>query len=159
MISQSQREARRARARAMYAEGLCRAEIARLLGVREQVVRTWARRDLQRGVSWEAERQQEEMMRPERQLRLLERRFGRLLMELERADAQGASEDRPGLESRLQKMSQILNGYRKSAPLVSLQIGALEEFAQFCITHLPREHLVPVRDAVQKFLDHLRKDS
>ena len=145
------------RARELYAKGMHFKEIAEAIGVTRDTVRKWYGHDLKRGLSWEDEREQEQRTRPERVLKLLERRFGNMVLEGEEESEDGGRAD--DYEARLLKMIQVINGYHKSADELTAQLLALEQFAIFCAGNLPRKDLAVVRRAVAQFTDKLRKEN
>ena len=147
------------RARRLYAGGMSRANVARAVGVRTDTLRKWSRYDEARGLAWERERRQWRSASPELVLRTLEERFGRAVLEAELASAPGDEESKRDEEARLLKMLQILNGYRKSADEITLQLRAMEEFAGFCADSLSPAELDVVRRVVESFLEHLRKEN
>jgi len=146
------------RARELYAKGMHFTEVAEALGVARDTVRKWHDYDLEHGLSWDDEREQEQSTRPERVLKLLERRFGNMVLEGEK-DPDDADASGDAYEAKLLKMIQIINGYRKSADELTAQLLALEQFAVFCAETLPRRRLAVVRDAVAAFTQKLRKES
>jgi hypothetical protein len=144
------------RARELYAKGMQFTEVAEALGVTGDTVRKWHGYDLERGLSWDKEREQN--TRPERVLKLLETRFGNMVLKGEK-DPDDADASGDAYEAKLLKMIQIINGYRKSADELTAQLLALEQFAIFCAENLPRRRLAVVRDAVAAFTQKLRKES
>ena len=146
------------RARELYAKGMHCREVGEAIGVTRDTVRKWYSYDLKRGLSWENEREQEQNTRPERVMKLLERRFGNMVLEGEK-DPEDADGPGDAYEAKLLKMIQIINGYRKSADELTEQLLALEQFAIFCAENLPRKELAVVRSAVEKFTDKLRKEN
>ena len=146
------------RARRLYVQGMNLKEIAEHLGVSRDAVARWFRQDLARGLSWDLEREEEQKLRPARILKLLERRFGRMVLEGERREQEGAPVD-DDYESRLLKMLQIINGFCKSTDELTLILRALDEFAEFCSENLTREELDIARKAVEKFGDHLGRQN
>ncbi|MDP6439010.1 MAG: hypothetical protein QGH74_05195 [Candidatus Brocadiia bacterium] len=147
------------RARRLYAGGMSKSAVARVLGVGTDTLRRWRRYDQERGMPWEGDRRQWRSVSHELVLRTLEERFGRAVLEAEMAGAAGDEEARQEVEGRLLKMLQILNGYRKSADDLTLQLRAMEEFAGFCVNHLSPADLAVVRRVVDRFLEHLRKEN
>lgn len=146
------------RARELYAKGMHFRAVAEALGVTGDTVRKWHGYDLERGLSWDKEREQEQSARPEQVLKLLERRFGKMVLEGEK-DPEDAAASGDAYEAKLLKMIQIINGYRKSADELTAQLLALEQFAIFCAENLPRRRLAVVRDAVAAFTEKLRKEN
>ena len=146
------------RARRLYVQGTNLKEIAEFLGVSRDAVARWFRQDLARGLSWDVEREEEQKLRPARILKLLERRFGRMVLDGDRREQEGAAVD-DDYEGRLLKMLQIINGFRKSADELTLILRALDEFAEFCLENLTREELAVTRKAVERFGDQLRRQN
>jgi len=147
------------RARALYASGMARTEVARALGVRVETLRKWAGYDAARGLPWDLERRQWRGVRPELVLRMLHERFGRMVLEAQRAGAAGEADQEGRDDAQLMKSLQILNAYRKGADDLTRQLAAVEEFAGYCADRLPPEQLQVVRGAVEGFLEHLRKEN
>ena len=146
------------RARELYAGGMNFRDVAEALGVYRDTVRRWYRYDLKRGVSWDRERQQEENTHPEHIMKLLERRFGRMVLAGEKASEEG-QDPADDYEARLLKMIQIINGYRKSAEEITNLLLALEQFTIFCVEHLARQELAVVRNAVEQFTEKLEREN
>ncbi len=146
------------RARELYAGGMGIPEIARLLEVSGHTLRDWRRYDRGRGRSWEEELGLAHALHPERVLRALERRFGRMVME---AGLEGPEdpEERKEYERRLLNMTKIINAYRRNAPELTLQLRTLEEFSLFCTENLTSADLAPVRRALEQFVNHLREEN
>lgn len=142
-------------ARALYVKGLDLSDIAHVIGVAHSSLRRWQRWDADHGRSWDEERRHDHKTRPDRVLRMLERRFGKKVLESQECpDTLG--ED---YEAKLLKMIQVINSYRKSADELTRQLLAMEEFAGYCAEHLSTDEVAVVRRAVQGFLDQLKRDN
>ncbi len=147
------------RARSLYARGLSKTEAGQVLGVTSRTVRRWQQEDLRRDVSWDKERELEHGHRPERVLKLLERRFSRMVLECEQGDAAESQSAGGGYESRLLKMLQIINAFRESAGDLTQLLRSLERFVDFCFLELPSAELKVVQMAVARFIEQLRREN
>ena len=139
------------RARALFAEGISYAEISRTLGVHVNTVIYWAQRDAKRGVPWHTLRTQRLAGSTLTLQRELVDHIAELLHQPE------ASSETPMSEERIVKMLRALEGYRKLDADLSACLATMQSFAEFCTANLSPETIACIRDAVEAYLDDLKR--
>ena len=187
MAGSRRQQERVRKARRLYVQGMDRDAIARTLGVSKGAVSLWQNRDQKAGVSWDEQRECAHAHKPEAILGLLEGRLADLVIEgppkppsrpaggakdkasesetSASAATQNASDNKDckaykeckEYEARLLNMIKVIQGYRDTAGEPALQMRALERFAEFCASELTPEQVAAVREAVERFIEHLRR--
>ncbi len=149
-------------ARALYAEGLAKTEIAAALDISTRTLRRWARADADAGRPWSREGSDllaDEPLPepagpdPARIRRMLERRL-ELLAERAECDLDDAR-----LDDRMLKVCRILEHLDVGAQRLEAQLRAAKDFAAFCLRNLPEREVRPVRKAVRMFVEHLKEEN
>jgi transcriptional regulator with XRE-family HTH domain len=146
------REEKIYRARELYADGLSQAEVADVLGVATNTVQRWSAED---DVDWGALRKERAGTRPHAVLRTLKRRFARLAVEAREASSGG----RRVPEDRLLKILKVIDKYTDLTAGVAGRLEAIEDFLRFCVDRLPEEEVSPVRGAVRRYVNHIRREN
>jgi len=156
MAASRKQQERVRRARELYVQGMDRDAIAHLLGVSKGAVSLWQNREQKAGVSWDEQREHERARRPEAVLKMLEERLAQ--MAVNNPPAPDAKESVvKAYEAKLHTMIKVIQGYRDTAGEPALQMRALECFAEFCASELTPEQVAAVREAVERFIEHLRR--
>lgn len=144
------------RARRLYADGLSLSEVAEALGVSRSTVSRWKRDERDRGRDWDEERRQRRMSRPDRVMNALDKRFGRMVAELE---SEGGDESvlKSRYEERLLKLLKVIDLYRDIQGDPAAALSVMEGFVRFCVRNFPEDKLEPIREAVESYLGHLKR--
>jgi len=140
-------------ARDLYARGETTNEIAHILGVHPGTVRNWANGDRNTDNDWDRLRDEHRKMRPELILRRLKLRFA---LALQGKTGEGENATDANLEDRMLKLIRIIEGYRNTVGDVSPRLAVMEEFAAFCAGNLGESDVHTVRNAVNRFLGHVK---
>jgi len=82
---------------------------------------------------------------------------GRLQRRLEHL-VETAPEDDPRAEDRMLKICRVMDLLRADADDPGVQLAALERFAAWCLRNLSDAEMAPVRRAVHRFMDQLRRE-
>ena len=147
-----------ARARDMYARGMSKAQIARVLGVGRDTVSRWAVEDTFAGRSWAKMRERMWNLSERQALDMLAERFAFMVAEGGLSGPDGEEEPEK-YEKRMLTLIRVFKECQKTTHELTLILKALDEFAEFCAEKLNREQLAVVRDAVESFGDALgRRD-
>ena len=143
-------------ARRLYAEGLSISEVADALGTSNSTISRWKQDQKKRGRDWEEERRLRRLSRPERVMNALDKRFGRMVAEIE---STGGDESvlKSRYEERLLKLLKVIDLYRDIQGDPAAALSVMEGFVRFCVRSFPEEKLEPIREAVESYLRHLKR--
>ncbi len=146
-------------ARLLYARGMNLKEVSEVLGLFKDTVRKWRKQDEASGISWDKERELQHKLRPDHIMKLLQRRFAMLVLEGEGAPGDESDKDKQDCEGRLLKILKVISGLRKTADDITHILMAMEEFEDYCVGHLTRDKIKPVRKAVTGFINKIRSEN
>ena len=143
-------------ARRLYADGLSTSEVADALGTCQSTISRWKRSDKERGRDWEEEREQRRLCRPDHVMNALDKRFGRMVAEIE---STGGDESvlKSRYEERLLKLLKVIDLYRDIQGDPAAALSVMEGFVRFCVRSFPEDKLEPIREAVESYLRHLKR--
>jgi len=156
-MSERKKERLLSQARTFYAEGLCKREVAEAIGVSESTIHDWIRKDRGQGIDWDELRKERKRTSPEVVLGILERRFANLVAGGEAPAKEGEEKKEPPSEDRLLKLLRVIELYRGMKADVAVDLGALERFVRFCVRNLPPQQIAPVAEAVDAYMEHLKR--
>ncbi len=145
------------RARRLYARGLSMREVAAALGVSVGTVHRWSRSDAEQGRDWKQARRERDERRPGLVIERLENAFAQLLRHRNQQEAAGKGEKR--LEDRLLKLLRVIELYRETRDDTDARMTALEDFVAYCVEHVPPEEMQPIRGAVNRYIEHLKREN
>ena len=145
------------RARRLYARGLSLREVAAALGVAHATVHRWAEDEAEKGRDWQQARRDREHRRPDLVIERLENAFAQLLRY--RNEKQKAGEGKKRLEDRLLKLLRVIELYKKTRNNTDARMTALEDFVAYCVENVPPEQMKPIRGAVNRYIEHLKREN